>query len=166
MSSNSLNPLSGRRQYLVTYSQADTSKFPTRESFAEALVDEFNSGKSVVKVQHWACCKEHDENGGIHYHCALKLTGNKKWKSVKENISKKHNITLHFSDKHDFYISAYRYICKEDTEVVHSQNHPNLADAKSPRTKKSISQNRRASIKGNLAVSLMVNKLQNRRKNA
>ena len=111
------------------------------------MVEESNGGKSVVKVQHWACCKEQHKNGEIHYHCALKLIGNKKWKYVKENIPKKQNITLHFSDKHNFYISAYRYIRKEDTDLANSQNHPDLTDAKSPRRKKSITQYRRANIK-------------------
>ena len=41
---------SGRRQYLVTYSQADPGKFPTRESFAAMLEEEFNAGVSAVKV--------------------------------------------------------------------------------------------------------------------
>ena len=39
-----------RRQYLVTYSKADMSKFPTRDSFGEAVVSCFNtSGKVVVE---------------------------------------------------------------------------------------------------------------------
>lgn len=41
MSSTSLYLLPGRRQYLASNSQDDTSEFPTTESFAEALVDEF-----------------------------------------------------------------------------------------------------------------------------
>ena len=112
MSSTFLNPLPGRRQRLVTYSQAGTR----------------------------GCCKEQHENDGIYYHCALKLTGNKKWKSVKENISKKHNIISHFSDKYEFYISAYRHIRKEDTDVVHSQNHSNLPEQKnlSPKTEEPV----------------------------
>jgi len=36
---------------------------------------------------------------------------------------------LNFSD-HDFYLSAYRYVCKKDEEVVHSQDHPNLSEAR------------------------------------
>ena len=96
--STSFNPLSGRREYLITYSKTNTSKFPKRESFSEALVVKFNSGKSVDKVQLWSRFKEQHGNGGIRYHCVLKVAENKKCKSLKENISKKHNITLHFSD--------------------------------------------------------------------
>ena len=142
--STSFNPLSGRREYLITYSKTNTSKFPKRESFSEALVVKFNSGKSVDKVQLWSRFKEQHGNGGIRYHCVLKVAENKKCKSLKENISKKHNITLHFSDKHYFYLSAYKYICKEDTEVAHSKNRSHLLDAKSPRAKKSFSQSRTA----------------------
>ena len=41
MSSTSLYTLPGRRQYLVSNSQDDDSEFPTTESFAEPLIDEF-----------------------------------------------------------------------------------------------------------------------------
>ena len=37
---------SGRRQYLITYSQANAEKFPTSESFGQMLEREFNNGKS------------------------------------------------------------------------------------------------------------------------
>jgi len=40
----------GKRQYMVTYSQADAKKFPTRSSFGQALRQEFNSGSGKVKV--------------------------------------------------------------------------------------------------------------------
>ncbi len=138
---------SGRKQYLITYSKADAAKFPTRESFAQMLEDSFNFGKSVVKVDHWACCREPHEHGGFHYHCSLKLSGNKKWVSVKERITAKHGIVVNFSDSHDHYTSAYRYVCKDDKEVVHSKDHPNLAEARSPRTKRSIAANRAAGKK-------------------
>ena len=77
---------SGRRQYLVTYSQVDPGKFPNRESFAAMLEEEFNARTSAVKVTHWACCREPHENDGFHYHCAIKLTGTKKWISVKHRV--------------------------------------------------------------------------------
>ena len=55
LSTVAMNPRVGRRQYLVTYSQADESKFSTRESFGKMLEAEFNAGTSVVKVDYWAC---------------------------------------------------------------------------------------------------------------
>ena len=44
---------------------------------------------------------------------------------------------MNFSDNHDNYYSAYRYICNDDDSVHHSKHHPNLDNAASSRTKKS-----------------------------
>ena len=109
----------GRRQYLVTYSKADLVKFPTRESFANAVVEEFNFGTSVVKVQHWACCREKHEDGSDHYHLCVKLNGVKRWSAVKERVTKNFGVVVNFSD-HDYYLSAYRYVTKSDIEVAQS----------------------------------------------
>ena len=134
------DPRLGRRQYLVTYSQADEKKFPTRQSFGNMIQQEFNgSDGKCTKVLHWACCKEEHEHHGFHYHCAVKLSHTKKWLSVKRNIQSKHGIVINFSDKHDYYLSAYRYVCKEDPNVEHSAGHPNLREAPSPKTKTAIS---------------------------
>ena len=80
-----------RRTYLVTYSQANLTKFPTRKEFGKCIKKHFNSGSGKVKVQHWIYAKEKHQNGGegVHYHVALKLTGPKRWKSVKESMSSK-----------------------------------------------------------------------------
>ena len=139
----------GRRQYLITYSQCDEEIFPTRESFGKMLEEEFNAGPSAVKVSHWACCKEPHKLSGSHYHCAIKLTGVKKWVAVKERIQKAHKISVNFSDSHDYYLSAYRYVTKQDQSVAHSEGHPNLSEASSPSTKKSIAGNKRKSSTGN-----------------
>ena len=88
-------------------------------------------------MQHWASSLEKHQNGRNYYHVALKLTGPKCWKSVKESITSSEGIVVNFSDQHDDYHSAYRYICKEDTSVHHSKQHPNLENISSPRTKKS-----------------------------
>ena len=103
------NPGIGRRTYLVTYSQGDVRKFPTRESFGKMLVEHFNAGSQSrkAKVIHWAVCQEQHEDGGLHYHASLKLTGAKKWLKDKESITNDHGITLNFSDSHNYYIAAY-----------------------------------------------------------
>eukprot|EP00794_Sanderia_malayensis_P002734 gene2734-3159_t len=111
------------------------------------LEKEFNSGNSKVKVSHWACCKEMHEAGGFHYHCCLKLTGVKKWLSVKRDITKNHNIVVNFSDSHSHYIYAYRYVCKSDTEVAHSPGHPDLSEVGSPCTNASTAALREGSRK-------------------
>lgn len=133
----------GKRQYLVTYSQANLQKFPTRESFGRALAEAFNQGAGKVKVEHWVCSKESHQDGGEHYHCAIKLTGVKKWINVKRTFEDKFGVVLHFSDNHEHYVSAYRYTCKEDSTPAHSHGHPDLSSVGSPRTKLCIAACRR-----------------------
>ena len=48
-----------RSVYLVTYSQADMTKFPTRKSFANELVKYFQTTK--VSFLHWVCSTEEPE---------------------------------------------------------------------------------------------------------
>ena len=55
---------------------------------------------------------------------------------MKESISLKEEIVVNFSDNHDNYYSAYRYICKDDDSVHQNKHQPNL-DVTSPRMKKS-----------------------------
>lgn len=135
-----LNKNTPKRQYLITYSQADEKLFPTRKSFGEAVEEEFNSGEGKVKVEYWAVCREpHKNTTGFHYHCSIKLSGAKKWLAVRNRLESKYGIDVNFSNNHDFYLSSYRYVCKEDEEVVHSKNHPpNLLSTHSPKTKSCI----------------------------
>ena len=101
------------------------------------LVEHFNVGLGKAKVSHWAVCQEQHEDGGLHYHALLKLTGGKKWLKVKESINNDHGIMLNFSDNHNYHIAAYRYICKTGNQVYHSDGHPDLSDVGSPQTKRS-----------------------------
>ena len=126
------NTRNARRTYLVTYSQADLVKFPNRKSFGDAVCTQFNKG--TVNVFHWACSLEPHTNGGEHYHVSLKLSGPKRWKCVKDNIKKTYRIVVNFSDKHDNYYSAYKYVCKSDVNVFHSKHHPELKNVGAPRT--------------------------------
>jgi hypothetical protein len=41
---------------------------------------------------------------------------------------------VNFSDKHDNYFSAYKYVVKHDADYVLSDNHPDLTNATAPRT--------------------------------
>ena len=125
--------------YLVTYSQADESKFSTRENFGKMLEAEFNAGTIVVKVDYWVCSREEHQNDGFLYHWALKLADCKKWFSVKNRIAEKYGIQVNFSEKHNFCLSVYRHICKSDQEVAQSESHPPgfLTDV-CPKSKKSI----------------------------
>ena len=95
------------RQYLVTYSKANMTKFPTRETFAEAVVNSFTlSGK--VTVQHWACClEEHENTSGQYYHMCFKLSGPKRWKPVKNHLMSNHQIIVNFSESHQTYCTEF-----------------------------------------------------------
>ena len=55
LSTAAMNLRVDHRQYLVTYSQADESKFSTRQSFRKMLEVEFNAGTSIVKAEYWVC---------------------------------------------------------------------------------------------------------------
>eukprot|EP00795_Rhopilema_esculentum_P010104 gene10104-18760_t len=127
-----------RRTYLVTYSQANLEIFPTRESFGKAIAEAFDRESGKVKTQHWACCLERHQDGGQHYHVAIKLTGPKRWVGVKEHFTKTFGIVVNFSEGHDNYYTAYKYICKSDDDIFKSQDHRDLSEVGSPRTKKCI----------------------------
>ena len=97
-----------RSVYLVTYSQADITKFPTRENFASAVVYAFSQLQGKGRVVQWCCCREKHKNGGEHYHLALKLDRNERWLSAKEFLLKEFGISVHFSNKHHNYFSAHQ----------------------------------------------------------
>lgn len=114
-----------RQVYLVTYSQVDTTKFPCRQSFAEAVVQSFSTRKASV-VQ-WCCSKEtHRRTSGIHYHVAIKLDRIQRWLPSKRILQEQHGISVHFSSVHVNYYSAWKYVTKEDTAYEQSEGHPDL----------------------------------------
>lgn len=133
---HSLNVRDARRTYLVTCSQVDLAVFPTRESFGQCVANNFVS--KTISVLHWACCLEQHEDGGSHYHMAIKLNKPRRWKAIKDNIQKTHGAVLNFSESHHNYYSAYKYICKSDKDIFKSLNHPNLDSIGSPKTSKCI----------------------------
>ena len=90
------------------------------------MVNEFNSGDPKGIVAYWACALENHANGGEHYHLSLKLTGPRTWLSVRNALQRLHNINVNFSDSHENYYTAYKYICKSDKSVLHSDEHLDL----------------------------------------
>ena len=84
----------------------------------------------------WAASKEPHSESGFHYHMCVKFSNNKRWYGAKLHLLANYNISVYFSDSHQSYISAYRYMSKEDTEVFHSPGHPDLDSARSPQTSK------------------------------
>ena len=121
-----------RSVYLVTYSQADMAKFPTREVFARAIVESFSTG--TAKVVQWVCCREKHRKGGDHYHLAIKLDRNQRWMMSKRYLQRTYGITVHYSNRHHNYYSAWLYVTKSDREFKESDRHPDLRNRGEPRT--------------------------------
>ena len=84
----------------------------------------------------WPCCKEEHRDVGEYYYLAVQLERIRRWSAVKTLLLEKHGISVHFSNSHNNYYSAWKYATKEDVEVLQSANHPNLWNSKSPRTDK------------------------------
>lgn len=129
---NELQPRQVRSVYLITYSQANLEKFQTRESFARAVIKEFESSK--VRVLQWVCCLENHKVNGVHYHLAIKMSSNKRWLPVKKRMTQEHGAVLHFSSAHQNYYSAWKYVTKSDQQYQQSQDHPDLTLTGSPQT--------------------------------
>lgn len=126
----------GRRQqrqvYLVTYSQADRMKFPTRQYFAEVVVKAFSTRSAVVL--HWCCSEEKHKKSGTHFHMCVKLDRVQRWMPAKVFLLENYGISVHFSSKHINYYTAWKYVTKEDKQYQESENHPDLTNDKEPRT--------------------------------
>ena len=128
-----LNNRDLRRVYLITYSQADVKKFPTRISFAEAVTAAFSKVNNTILQ--WCCSKEHHTiTGGIHYHMCVKLKNCQRWLPVKKFLANFHGISVHFSNHHANYYTAWRYVIKEDDSAEESEGHPDLKNSNGPRT--------------------------------
>ena len=90
--------------YLLTYSRADVSAYPTRRSFAEAVIPSFSGTPS--RIIQWVCCREKHKNGGLYYHMAIKLHCCQRWMPAKTFLTGHHGISVHFSDVHFNYYST------------------------------------------------------------
>ena len=132
--SKELDCRSVRRVYLITYSRADLVKFPTRRSFAHAVLALFSG--VPASIQQWCCSQEeHQSSTGKHYHMAIKFDKNQRWLSSKRYLLKNNGISVHFSAVHNDYYSAWKYAAKEDKDALESDDHPDLTNTtKSPRT--------------------------------
>ena len=128
-----------KRAYLITYSKADLTKFPTRKSFADACAESFDKNSERKIVSHYACCLEYHDDESPHYHVSIKLNSSKRWRSAKDYMFKNFGVVVNFAENpNSFYTGAYRYISKNDSDVYHSENHPPLESIGSPVTKKCV----------------------------
>ena len=119
-----------RRIYLITYSQADVNKFPTRQCFANAVLAAF----AETNVVHWCCSKEHHQKSSVHYHMSMKLSKCQRWLPAKKFLADQFGISVHFSSIHANYYTAWKYVTKEDDCAEESKDHPDLSTTKGPRT--------------------------------
>ena len=65
----------------------------------------------------------------------IKLNKNKRWEGVKREILE-NGVNVNSTEGHYYYITAFWYVNKSDTEVLLSDFHPNLELAVSPKTSK------------------------------
>ena len=131
-----------RLVYIITYSRADTVKFPTRESFGEAVLEAWKF--CGINILHWVVCIEahanadchsDDQVNKYHFHMAVKLDKRGRWLQVKKYLNDKF---------------AYKYVTKEDSEAVHSSGHPDLTTA--PKTEAAIACKKRKDKKDSRAT--------------
>jgi hypothetical protein len=76
-----VQPKNARFAYLITYSQADLSLVPERESFALLVIHAFKNADSLsaCNILQWVCSMEHHSDRGVHYHMAVKLESRRRW---------------------------------------------------------------------------------------
>lgn len=133
-----------RGVYLITYSQVNADKFPSRESFVMAVLDAFMTRN--IPIISWVCAKEdHRITQGFHYHMSVRLSERRRWVQVRNALQQRHGINVNFSNRHDNYYSAWRYTTKEDRNYIQSQNHPDLSNTRPPQTARATTTWRRQS---------------------
>ena len=120
-----------RSVYLVTYSRADMTKCPTRESFANEVVKYFQSTK--VNVLHWVCCIEEHESNGQRFHLALKLSKTRDGYLLKGKCK---TITMSFFTFLTLMsiIIQHGAVTKSDKLYLQSVGHPDLKHGTAPQT--------------------------------
>lgn len=96
-----------------------------------------------VKVVQWVVARELHADAGVsesnsHYHMAMKLEKRARWLKVRQFLDDRYGIRVNFSAVHNTYYSAYKYATKEDDFCVHSEGHPDLSNARPPRTEKAV----------------------------
>lgn len=138
-----------RQVYLITYSQADPEKVSSRAAFSEMVREAF-SRETSAKLLHWVCSREYHQDGGPHFHMALKLDRCHRWLRVRQHLQDVNGIKVNFSDSHYNYYSAWQYVVKEDGEALMSPGHPDLGAGQSPHTSRA-SARRHCASKGSEA---------------
>ena len=119
-----------RRVYLITYSKANLEIVPTRNSFAQIILEAFENTSAGSNCS----VEEPHTSGGVHFHMAVKLSSRRRWLRAREYIERRYGIKVNFSSRHENYYTVWKYTTKEDCEALQSDNHPDLENAGEPRT--------------------------------
>ena len=123
-----------RLTFLVTYSQADLNRVPSKQVFADLVVKAFKETGGASQPLHWACCQETHADGNSHYHLIIKVSQARRWRNVKQALEME-DIVVHFAaDGQGTYKAGYEYVCKEDPEPLLSDGHPPLENFSCSRT--------------------------------
>ena len=138
---------SQRTIFLLTCSQADLEKFPTRQSFADVVFECFAARN--IRISMWVASLERHKNGGFHYHMPVKLFGKSRWLRVRREIFSRYAINVNFNDDEEdsgnTYFTAYKYVVRSDSDFLTSLDHPEMTAL--PRTDKAIAANRQRAKK-------------------
>ena len=118
--------------YLITYSHCDSSQL-SRAEFANIIVDTWHS-RSRSRITQWAVSLEAHQDGGNHFHMAIKLSSTSRWQAIRKLVDNKYGMKLNFSNKHENYYTAHEYVVKEDPDFILSAGHPDLSNATPPRS--------------------------------
>ena len=132
MADKELTQRQARSVYLITYSRARLDRFPTRESFSNAVLQAFI--RTPATPVRWVCAREDHADGTKHYHMSIKLDRVQRWLAVKARIHAANDIQVHFSGRHANYYSAWQYSTKEDEQPLQSKDHPDLTNTGQPQT--------------------------------
>ena len=91
-----------RSVYLITYSQADIENVPDKDTFIALVTDGFHH-QGTARIIQFACAQERHQDGNVHYHIVVKLNKQKRWRAVRNYISRKYNINVNFSNEFSNY---------------------------------------------------------------
>jgi len=137
---NNTRQVDTRRSFLLTYSQADLTKYSDCKAFSELVLEAMKSVKSTRQIKEWACCQEKHSDGGTHYRMSVNLSGTRRWQPIKNHVYKNTGVSVNFATKNCGYVAAYRYVCKDKAkeEVLHSEGHTSLEAIHTPKTNKAM----------------------------
>ena len=113
-----------RQIYLITYSQPNLQKFPTRKSFAETIVKSFTT--TTNSVVQWCCAKRPTNAPGSLSH-GDQAKRDQTLVALTKYLIDKYGISVHFSSVYANYYTAWKYGTKEDAQYEESEGHPDLS---------------------------------------